>query len=90
MPDSQRELRSRQWFRGPEYYNFARRTYIRSEGFNSDVFENFKTSTTCHLANIAMRLRRKIHWDASAQQVTGDEEANAFQLREQRKGFEVV
>jgi L-arabonate dehydrase len=40
MPDSPRELRSRQWFRGAEYYNFARRTYIRSEGFNSDVFEN--------------------------------------------------
>jgi dihydroxy-acid dehydratase len=48
MPDSQRELRSRQWFRGPEYYNFARRTYIRSEGFNSDVFENKPVIGICN------------------------------------------
>jgi L-arabonate dehydrase len=48
MPDSPRELRSRKWFRGPEYYNFARRTYIRSEGFNSDVFENKPVIGICN------------------------------------------
>jgi hypothetical protein len=37
-----------------------------------------------------MRLGRKIQWDATAQQIVGDEEANAFQKREQRKGYEVV
>jgi predicted dehydrogenase len=56
---------------------------------NSDVFENFRTLTTCHLANIAMRLGRTIHWDASAQHIVGDDEADAFQVRQQRKGFEV-
>jgi hypothetical protein len=29
-----------------------------------------------HLANIALRMGRKIHWDAVAEQITGDEEAN--------------
>ena len=32
-------LRSREWFFGPEYYNFARRCYFRSEGFNHDIFD---------------------------------------------------
>lgn len=43
MPDQARKsLRSREWFFGPEYYNFARRTYFRSEGFNADVFQEDK------------------------------------------------
>jgi dihydroxy-acid dehydratase len=29
-------LRSREWFEGPEYYNFARRAFLRSEGFTRD------------------------------------------------------
>ena len=41
-PTSGRKLRSRDWFFGPEYYNFARRTYLRSEGFNADVLSEGK------------------------------------------------
>jgi dihydroxy-acid dehydratase len=48
MPDFPRELRSRTWFRGPEYYNFARRSYIRSEGFNADVFDNKPVIGICN------------------------------------------
>jgi dihydroxy-acid dehydratase len=40
--NSGRKLRSRDWFFGPEYYNFARRTYLRSEGFNADVLSEGK------------------------------------------------
>ena len=41
MPqNSGRTLRSRSWFSGPEYYNFARRAWLRSEGFSHDVFED--------------------------------------------------
>ena len=43
-----RELRSKTWFRGPEYYNFARRTYIRSEGFNADVFQDKPVIGICN------------------------------------------
>ena len=57
---------------------------------NSDVFEHTRTLATCHLANIAMRLGRKLQWDPAAQKIVGDDEANAFQVREQRKGYEVA
>lgn len=43
-----KELRSRSWFFGPEYYTFARRTYIRSAGFNRDVFENKPVIGICN------------------------------------------
>jgi L-arabonate dehydrase len=35
-----RQLRSREWFFEKEYYAFARRAYLRSEGFNADIFED--------------------------------------------------
>jgi predicted dehydrogenase len=56
----------------------------------SDVFSHHRNLTTCHLANIAMRLGRKLQWDATRQQIVGDEEANAFQARPQRKGYEIA
>jgi predicted dehydrogenase len=56
----------------------------------SDVFSHHRNLTTCHLANIAMRLGRKLQWDATAQQVVGDPEANGFQSRPQRKRYEVA
>jgi predicted dehydrogenase len=56
----------------------------------ADAESHCRHLTTCHLANIAMRLGRTLKWDAVTQQVVGDEQANAFQKRVQRKGFEVV
>jgi hypothetical protein len=56
----------------------------------SDVFSHTKNLTTCHLAIIAMRLNRKIHWDATAQKIVNDDLANSFLAREQRKGYEIV
>jgi hypothetical protein len=46
--------------------------------------------TTCHLANIAIRLGRKIKWNPETEQIEGDAEAHAMQSRPQRKGYEVV
>ena len=43
--------------------------------------------TTCHLANISIRLGRKIKWDPKKEQVIGDKEANKWQSRKQRKGL---
>jgi predicted dehydrogenase len=57
----------------------------------SDVWSHHRVLTTCHLANIAIRLGRKtLHWDPDREMITGDDEANAFQTRPQRKGFEVT
>jgi hypothetical protein len=53
------------------------------------VFSHHRILTTCHLANIAVRLGRKLTWDAQTEQIVGDAEANAWQRREQRKGYEI-
>ena len=55
----------------------------------SDVYSHHRAMTTCHLANIAIRLGRKIEWDAEAEQIVGDSEANQWLGREQRKGYEI-
>ena len=55
----------------------------------SDVFTHHRAMTTCHLANIAIRLGRKLKWDPKTEQIVGDSQAKAMQGREQRKGYEI-
>jgi predicted dehydrogenase len=55
----------------------------------SDVWSHHRAMTTCHLANIAIRLGRRLEWDPSSQQIVGDDDANMWQGREQRKGYEI-
>ena len=45
---ARRFLRSQNWFRGSDYYNFARRTYIRAGGFNPDVFQGKPVIGICN------------------------------------------
>ena len=54
----------------------------------SDVYTHHNAMTTCHLANISIRLGRKLQWNPKKEQIVGDSEANQWQSREQRKGFE--
>ena len=54
----------------------------------SDVYTHHNAMTTCHLANISIRLGRKLKWNPKKEQIVGDSEANQWQSREQRKGFE--
>ena len=55
-------LRSAAWFSGPEYYNFARRAWLRSEGFQHDVFEGKPVIGICNswseLTNCNANLRQ--------------------------------
>lgn len=55
----------------------------------SDVVTHHRAMTTCHLANIAIRLDRPLKWDPAKEQIIGDNEANGFQKRTARDGFEV-
>ena len=73
---------------GSHMENFIECTRDRSLPV-SDVFTHHRALTTCHLANIAIRLDRTLNWDAEQEQITGDELANSFVGREQRKGYEV-
>ena len=55
----------------------------------SDVWTHVAAINTCHLANIAIRLNRKIEWDATSQSVKNDTQANAMQSRPFRHGYEI-
>ncbi len=55
----------------------------------SDVWTHNRMLEICHLSNIAMRLDRALKWDPAKRQIVGDEQANSFLTRENRKGFEI-
>ncbi len=54
----------------------------------SDVWSHHRSVSLCHLANIAMRLDRKLDFDPVAERFT-DEEANKMLSRTQREGFQI-
>ena len=51
-----------------------------------------RSVSVCHLGSTAIRLGRKLQWDPQKEQFVGDEEANRFVAREQRRpwSYEVV
>jgi len=55
----------------------------------SDVESQHRSATTCHLANISMRLRRKLTWDPRREAIVGDDEASRMLRRQPRSGFEI-
>jgi predicted dehydrogenase len=55
----------------------------------SDVESHHRMLSVCHGANIAMRLGRKLTFDSKTESFVGDEQANSFIEREQRKGYEI-
>jgi predicted dehydrogenase len=55
----------------------------------SDVYTHHRAMTTAHLANICIRLGKKLQWDSKTEQIVGDDEANKWLKREQRKGYEI-
>lgn len=55
----------------------------------SDVWTHHKAMTTCHLANIAIRLDEAIAWDPKKEEVVNNDKARAMQARKQRKGYEI-
>ncbi len=55
----------------------------------SDVESQHRSASFCHLANIAMRLERKLNWDPKAEIFENDAEATAMISREQREGFRI-
>jgi predicted dehydrogenase len=44
-----------------------------------------RTASLCHLGNLAMRLKRTIHWDPATEQVLGDSQAASLLSREPRE-----
>ena len=56
----------------------------------SDVYSHHRAMTTCHLANIAMRLGREIKWNPETQMIDGDAQAQGMQSRTPRVGYEIL
>jgi myo-inositol 2-dehydrogenase/D-chiro-inositol 1-dehydrogenase len=54
----------------------------------SDVVSQHRSVTACHLANIAMRLGRALRWDPEKEVFIGDDEANRWLRRDQRKPYQ--
>jgi predicted dehydrogenase len=55
----------------------------------SDVHSHMKMLNICHLAGISARLGRSLKWDPVAEQILGDDQANAMLVRPYRKGYEI-
>ena len=61
----------------PKLVSFAEAIRTRRQpGGNAEVAH--RATTLLHLANIALRVGRKIQWDPVKEQIVGDEEANRF------------
>jgi len=52
---------------------------------NSNLEEEHGVATACHLANISLRLGRKVRWDVEREEIIGDPEASAMLARPYRK-----
>jgi predicted dehydrogenase len=50
----------------------------------SDLESGHRVATACHLANISLRLGRKLRWDARAESIVGDAEAAGHLARPYR------
>ena len=71
LQDVTKNLRSSRWFQSPEYYGFSRRAWLRSEGFNRDIFEGKPVIGICnswselnncnaHLRQVAEAVKRGV------------------------------
>jgi hypothetical protein len=56
----------------------------------SDVESQHRSISTCHLANIAIRLGRELRWNPQVEHFQDDAEADRLLSRPQRAGFEVA
>jgi predicted dehydrogenase len=53
----------------------------------SDVEIGHRSATVCHLANIALRLGRKLNWDPKAERFVNDDDANRLLARPMRAPY---
>ena len=56
---------------------------------NAPIEVGHRTATTCHLANIARELGRRLQWDPKLEEFISDEQADALLSRPRRSGFEL-
>jgi predicted dehydrogenase len=62
----------------------------RTSGLNSGIEDAFKSTTLCHLGNIAQRVGRSLRCNAADGHILDDAEASALWAREYEPGWEPV
>ncbi len=89
--DKKREykMKAQPWRRGSQDYHFKHvENFIdcvkNRQKPNSDVEIGHNSMKACHLANIAVRLRRRVEWDDDSEKIVGDAEAQALVARPYR------
>lgn len=55
----------------------------------SDPWTHHRAISACHLANIAMKLNRKVEFDPATEEIIGDAEASAMLRRDQRPQYSI-
>jgi hypothetical protein len=53
------------------------------------VWSHHRTISSCHLANIALLVGRKLRWDPVREDFVGDAEASALLSRTQREPYTI-
>ena len=61
----------------------------KTEDLNAPVNEGHYSAALCHLANISMRIGRRLRFDTKNEKFIGDDQANTYLTKEYRKGFEL-
>lgn len=56
----------------------------------ADIEDGHRTATACHLANISLRLGRKLQWDPEREEIKDDPEASKHLERSYRKPWDQV
>ncbi len=56
----------------------------------SELESAHRVTSACHLANISLRLGRKLRWDPAKEEILGDREASAMLVRPYRKPWDDV
>lgn len=59
----------------------------KREDLSADILEGHMSAALCHLANIAYRVDRTVHFDGDTESFNDDQQANALLSRPERKPF---
>ena len=61
----------------------------KASDLNADVEAGHYSATLCHLANIAMRVGRRLKFYTKRERFIADAEANTYLTKKYRKGYEL-
>ncbi|MDT8302062.1 MAG: Gfo/Idh/MocA family oxidoreductase [Sedimentisphaerales bacterium] len=61
----------------------------KTSDLNADVEVGHYSATLCHMANIAMRIGRRLKFNAARERFIDDDQANTYLTKQYRRGYEL-